>query len=446
MQLVRSTPAPLGLLERRWPERRPLVLGTAAALFVAVFASMVVADDASLGVAFLAVVPIVLAALELGERGGIAVGSLGVGVVLLAAVFGRPEMDAVAVVVRGSVFVAVGAVAGHFSDRMRAAHAREERLLRSGLKLSGVSSREQLAEEVVREVLAMPGVHATEVNVEGVTFSCGRTVHGLRSAVPMLAHDVEIGRIEAFHAAPLSPEDHAALELLARQAALTAENLRLLGLDRERAALEVRLREVGHELLEIRSGAGLLLQAQEEDRRRLADKLHEDLAQVLAAVLLGMRMLERQSPNGRSATLQQLHEQVTQVLADVREVARELRPAVLDQLGLRAAVEALMRTAGEAGVDVSLQLETVPEHLPEHVETTVYRLVDDAIDAASGDRVEVTIAPAPGALGMRIAMQGPAPDAVLALRTRAESAGGTSETTGPDPDGMQQVRVTLPVT
>jgi len=445
MQSVHSTPAPLGLLERRWPERRPLLLGTSAALFAAVFASMVAADDASLGVAFLAVVPIVLAALELGARGGVLVGSLAVGIVLLAAVLGRPEMDAVAVVFRGSVFIAVGVLAGHFSDRMRATRAREERLLRSGLRLSGAGSREQLADELVTEVLATPGVHATEVTVEGVTFACGRTVHGLRTAVPMLAHDVEIGRIEAFHTAPLPPEDRAALELLARQTALTAENLRLLGLDRERAALEVRLREVGDELLEIRSGAGLLMRAQEDDRRRLADKLHEDLAQVLAAVLMGMRMLERQSPDGRSASLQQLHEQVTRVLADVRDVARELRPAVLDQLGLRAAVEARTRAAREAGADVTLPLETVPEHLPERVETTVYRLVDDAIDAASGDHLEVAIEPAPDALGMRIAMRGPSPEALLTLRTRAESAGGTAETSAPDGDGMRLVRVTLPV-
>ena len=204
----------------------------------------------------------------------------------------------------------------------------------------------------------------------------------------MLAHGVEVGRIEAFHNAPLSAEDRGALELLARQSALTAENLRLLGMDRERAALEVRLREVGHELLESRSGAGLLLRAHEDDRRRLADKLHEDLAQVLAAVLLGMRMLERQSPDGRSATLQELHEQVAHVLADVREVARELRPVVLDQLGLRAAVEALVRTAREGGEDVSLDVETVPERLPERVETTVYRLVEDALDATFGGPCE----------------------------------------------------------
>ncbi len=445
MQSVHSTRAPLGLLVRRWPERRPLLLGTATALFAGVFASMALADDATLGFAFLAVVPIVLVALELGERGGIVVASMALAVVLVAAMIGHPDLDPVALLVRGFVFLAVGLVAGRFSDRMRATHAREERLLRSGLRLSAVNAPERLGPEVVSEVLSMPGVQAANVTVAGVTSACGRTVRGLRSDMPMLAHGVEVGRIETFHDAPLAPEDRAALEVLARQAALTAENLRLLGLDRERAALEVRLREVGHELLESRSGAGVLLRAHEDDRRRLADKLHEDLAQVLAAVLMGMRVLERQSPDERSATLQQLHEQISHVLADVREVARELRPVVLDQLGLLAAVEALMRTARERGADVALDVATEPERLPERVETTVYRLVEDALDATFGGRLRVTIESAPEALGIRLAMRGPSPDAMLALRTRAESVGGTSETTRPDADGTQLVRVTLPV-
>ena len=79
MQSVHSAAPPLGLLVRRWPERRPLLLSSAAVLFVAVFAFVVLVDDAALGLGFLAVVPIVLVALELGERGGIAAALLAVG-------------------------------------------------------------------------------------------------------------------------------------------------------------------------------------------------------------------------------------------------------------------------------------------------------------------------------------------------------------------------------
>src|SRR5829696_8042171 len=389
MQTSHPTPAPLGLLVRRWPERRPLVLSGAAALLVAVFASMVLANDAALGLRFLAVVPIVLVALELGERGGIAAAVPAVGALVCAAVFDRPELDALAVAVGSFVFLAVGAAAGHFSDRMSATQAREERLLRSGLRLSAASTRERLGEDIAEEVIVTPGVYAAEVLVDGVSHGIGVPAGHLRTRLPLRAHGVADGRIEAVHRMPLAPEDRAALELLASQAALIAENLRLLGLDGERAALETRLRDVRRELLDMRSGAGLMLQAEEDDKRRLAGKLHEDLAQVLAAVLLGLRMLDRQAPEARSMTLEALHGQVAQVLAEVRDVARELRPVVLDQLGLREAVEALVDAARERGADVSLDVGTVPRELPAQIETAVFRLVESALDSTRGSRLRV---------------------------------------------------------
>jgi hypothetical protein len=258
MPSVHPAAPPLGLLVRRWPERRPLLLGGAAVLFVTVFAAVVLANDATFGLGFLAVVPIVLVALELGQRGGIAVASIALAVVVVTAALGHPGMDSLAVVVGGVLFLSVGGVAGHFSDRMRATQLRGERLLRSGLRLSAVNTPEHLRQTAVSEALSMPGVHAAEVTVEGVSLRDGDPGHRLRSSAEMRAHGVELGRIEAFHDASFSSVDRAALELLARQSALTAENLRLLGLDRERAALEVRLREVRRELLESRSGAGLV--------------------------------------------------------------------------------------------------------------------------------------------------------------------------------------------
>src|ERR687898_107040 len=211
MQTIQSTPAPLGLLVRRWPERRPLILSGAAGLFAAVFAAIVIADDAALGLGFLAVVPIVLVALELGERGGIAAALLAVGALVCAVVFDRPDLDALAVAVRSFVFLAVGATAGHFSDRMRATQAREERLLRSGLRLSAASTRERLGEDVACEVIATPAVYAAQVLVDGGSHGIGGPRGRLRTRLPLRAHGVDVGRIEAVHRKTLAPEDRAAL-------------------------------------------------------------------------------------------------------------------------------------------------------------------------------------------------------------------------------------------
>jgi signal transduction histidine kinase len=439
MQSVSSPPVPLGLLVRRWPERRTVVLATALVSLTGVVAAVVTADDPSLGLSFLAVIPIVLVSLEFGQRVGLAVAVLALGAVLLAAAFGRPELSAVAIFARGFVFLAAAAAVGHFSDRMRAAHAREERLLRSGLRLSEASRREYLAEIAVSEALRTTGVIGATVGIDGIAEHRAGSHSGSRTVIPMVAHGIHVGTLDAFYAGAPATEELAALKLLARQVAIVAESLRLLDLDGERAALEARLREVRHELLESRSGTGLLLRAEEAGKRRAAEKLHEDLAQVLSAVLLGMRMLERSRSEDGPGQLAELHVQVARVLADVRDVARGLRPIVLDQLGLAAALGALSRAAQDRGSRASVAVGTLPAELPDDVETAVFRLVEDALTEGA----DVTVAADGGGVEIGIDVEAPAPDSVLALRARTESAGGTLSVS--TRGGVTTLHATMPV-
>ena len=444
MQNAASSSRPLGLLVRRWPERRRVVLAAAAVLQIAVLATMVAANDGTLGISFLAVVPIMLVALELGQRGGISVGVLTFVAVAAAALLGRPEIDAAGLATRGVVFLATGFAAGRFSDRMRAAHAREERLLRAGLQLSDAGGRDRLAELAAREAMAMPGMVGAVVRLDGLPEVRRGRLEGARISLPMVAHGLRIGVLDAVHSSPPGPEDRAALELLAKQTAIVAENLRLLDIDWERAALEFRLREVRRELLASRSGTGLLLRAEEADRRRMAEKLHEELAQVLSAVLLGLRMLERSDPAGGNASLAELHAQVTAVLAEVREVARELRPVVLDQLGLAAALEALERGAQERGAHVVLRSGSGLPPTPGDVETAIYRLVEDAFGLAPDVQVDVALSGTEDGVEVVVGIDAPSSETLLALRTRVESAGGTVSTDGSSGEPTV-LRATLPI-
>ena len=118
---------------------------------------------------------------------------------------------------------------------------------------------------------------------------------------------------------------------------------------------------------------------------------------------------------------------------------------MLDQLGLRAAVEALADAAQERGADVSLDVGSVPRDLPEHVETAVFRLVEYALGSTDGGRLRASIEEAQEALQIGIAMEQPAPAVLLALRTRAESLGGTTQVVPPDGRAMTLLRVTLPL-
>ena len=431
------TPAPLGLLVRRWPERRRIVLASALTLLAGLLIAVMAADDSSLGLAFLAVVPVVLVSLEFGQRWGTAVAALAFALVLLAAADERPELSTVAIATHGVAFLVVAAITGRFSDRLRAAHAREERLLRTGLRLNEAGRREQLAEIAASELLRAPGVVGATVGMDGLPAVRAGVGRGERTAVPMIAHGVHVGTLEAFHETAPAPEERAAIKLLARQVAILAESLRLLELHKEHAAMESRLREVRRELVESRSGTGALLRAEEAGKRRAAEKLHEDLAQVLSAVLLGMRMLGRSRPDDGSSSLEALHQQVAQVLADVRDVARELRPVVLDQLGLAAALEALARDRADGA---TLAVGTLPDALPDVVETAVFRLVEEALVLGAA----VTVEPAGGAVAIGIELESPAPDAVLALRARAESAGGTLTATAPAGGTVTMLRATMP--
>lgn len=420
MQTAHPAPLSFGLLVRRWPERRRVVLAAALASVLLVLLAVVLADDASLGLGALLAVPVLLVALEFGRRGGLALAALAFGATLVAAVSGRPEPEPATLVTCGAMLVLVGAIAGRFSDRMRAAYAREERLLRSGIRLSETDRRELLAGIAASEANRTSGVRGARVGLDGLPAAHAGTPEGRRTVVPMVAHGVHVGTLEAFHAGEPATEDLSALKLLARQVAVVSESLRLQELDGERAALEARLRETRSELLESRSGTGLLLRAEEAGRRRVAEKLHEDLAQVLSAVLLSMRMLGRRSAEHDSAPLQALQEQVSRVLSDVRDIARELRPVVLDQLGLAPALEALGRAAQDRGSSAAVTVGELPPDLPDEVETAVFRLVEDALamDAT------VVVGMRDDGVQVEIELVAPSPETVLALRARAVAAGG----------------------
>ena len=444
------------LLVRRWPERRPVVLAAAAIGFAAVLSAMLATGDAELGVLY--VLPVILAALELGLVGGAAAAAVAAALALAAG----GAAAAVAV-------VAVGAVAGRFSDRMRGAHAREQRLLDSALALGGLTAPERLAQTVAAAALRTPRAVGAEVTLDGApavvvgrtgagartvapgrtgadarTVAPGRTGAGARTvarrrtgrhrtATDIVARGAVLGRLVVAHDGPLEPEDRSALELLALQAGLAADNQRLLAQEREAAELEAELRRMHDDLIEQRSGLGRLLDAQEDDRRRLAETLHEELAQVLAAVLMGLRMLRRQGADGPS--LDELHAQVVGVLADVRETASALRPSTLAQLGLVPALEAIDR--------LSVDADGLPEPLPEPLRTGVYRLVEHVVAAAepgararlsrSGDELDVVLD-----------VELPSREPVTAASGRVAVLGGTLQAE-PLPAGRTRLRARLPL-
>src|SRR5215831_19470132 len=116
---------------------------------------------------------------------------------------------------------------------------------------------------------------------------------------------------------------------------------------------------------------------QEVERRRLARELHDETGQALTSILLGLRALEDANTG---IDVDELRELVVATLQDVRRLAVQLRPKALDDFGLGPALERLVQTFSESsGIRVDLEARLGPERLPGEVETTVYRIVQEAL-------------------------------------------------------------------
>ncbi|WP_240641357.1 histidine kinase [Nocardioides ferulae] len=169
------------------------------------------------------------------------------------------------------------------------------------------------------------------------------------------------------------------------------------------------------------------LAAQEAERHRIAQELHDEVGQTLTVVLLGLKQLESRAPDELVPDLVAAKETARDALDEVRRVARRLRPGVLEDLGLHSALAALatdFSAAGRAQLTRTFGRGLPP--LSNEAELVVYRVAQEALTNVArhaeahhvdlsltrlGDRVvlEVTddgrgcahLEPGSGVLGMR---------------------------------------------
>jgi len=120
---------------------------------------------------------------------------------------------------------------------------------------------------------------------------------------------------------------------------------------------------------------------QELERRRLARELHDETGQALTSILLGLRAVDEAGSTGDvQNAVAELRELVVATLQDVRRLAVQLRPKALDDFGLVPALERLVQTFSEtSGINVDLEAQLGEQRLPTEVETTIYRIVQEAL-------------------------------------------------------------------
>jgi len=173
---------------------------------------------------------------------------------------------------------------------------------------------------------------------------------------------------------------------------------------------------------------------QEDERRRLARELHDGLGQTLTALTNQLGRLQQKLDGQASAELASRLadsvEMARQALNDCRELSRLLRPPVLDDLGLPAALSWLARTLEQrTGLHVELALEGLEERLDPDLETLVFRLVQEALTNvlrhAEVERAHVAVTRAAGLLELQVSDRGRGFDARAALAGREAAATGS---------------------
>ena len=135
---------------------------------------------------------------------------------------------------------------------------------------------------------------------------------------------------------------------------------------------------------ERRESARRALAAQEGERWRVAQELHDDVGQALTGVLLRLASLARRSPTELVRDVREAQEATRETIERVSLVVRQLRPEALTDLGLAKALAALaQRIEEESGVRVRLRLTACSDTLDEEAELVVYRVAQESLTNAA---------------------------------------------------------------
>ncbi len=186
------------------------------------------------------------------------------------------------------------------------------------------------------------------------------------------------------------------------------------------------------------------LAAADAERRRWARELHDETLQGLGGLRVLLSSARRSDdPERARAAMDEAVEHIEREIGNLRAIISELRPAALDELGLRTALEALLdRHRQESGFEIAGELE-LPDpsrdeaRFSDALETTVYRLVQEALTNvakhAGATQVTVAVRESEGGLLIEVHDDGTGFDSgrssegfgLAGMRERAELAGGT---------------------
>lgn len=252
------------------------------------------------------------------------------------------------------------------------------------------------------------------------------------ASVPLIAQDETVGILNLLlpPGRSFNGEELDLLEALGHEIAVAVQRARLFDQVREQEHTRRQLLQ-------------RVLVAQEEERRRIARDLHDHAAQMMTALIIQLAQLSQraESEDGPMApSLRKLHDLAQQGLDELRKLVYELRPAILDDLGLGPAVRWYAETyVRPTGVLAEVNVGDLGERLSSEVETVAFRIVQEAVTNAlrhaRAERIEIRldrrgtlllVMVRDNGAGFDAGDAGPRPTLGLAgMRERAQLVGGS---------------------
>jgi two-component system sensor histidine kinase UhpB len=195
------------------------------------------------------------------------------------------------------------------------------------------------------------------------------------------------------------------------------------------------------------------LSAQEAERQRIAQELHDEIGQTLTAVLLELKRVADRAPHPVREQLHQVQETTRNSLDEIRRIARRLRPGVLEELGLISALKALATEFSTTGLTVHRSLNNDLPDLGTETELVLYRVAQESLTNAArhahARHVHLTLRRCHNGAELCIGDDGrglrraPEGAGIRGMRERALLI-GADLTLGPRPDGGTEVRLRVP--
>lgn len=221
--------------------------------------------------------------------------------------------------------------------------------------------------------------------------------------------------------------------------------LRMIGTHIDITARKTMERDLRYAVAQLRGLSSRLVMVEENERRLIGRELHDRVGASLAALHIGLSMLGEKIARGEVATAHPLVQDALEVLsvtsAEIRSIIADLRPPVLDDFGIYAALRAhAAAAAARLGIEVSVSLSDALPRPPPAIETTLFRIAQEALTNmakhAGAKRFDVSAVAREGRIELSISDDGVGFDPAAAasvgqgmrtMRERADSIGANFE-------------------